>query len=240
MIQLRRAKDRHHVRRRKQEVWLTFHPQDRTDPLADGFGSLSALDEIRLSPSAGAAPRLQQDAEIVTCVLEGTLAQGDSSGRSDVIHVDEFQRLTTGRVRQSERNASQTEWTRIFRLSLRPAEAELACTHEQRLFPVAERRGVLRVVASPDGRKGSLHLHQGALVYSAIMDVGQHLIHELRQGRIAWLQVVHGEIAFDGLVLVTGDGVGVTGEPAISFTAREEAEILLVDLVELPRKPDES
>jgi quercetin 2,3-dioxygenase len=237
---LRRDKERHHVRRRKQEVWRTFDPQDRTDPLADGFGALSALDEIRLSPSAGAAPSPDQDAEIVTYVLGGALAQGDSSGRSDVIHVDEVQRMTTGRVRHSERNASQTEWAHVFRLSLHPLVAELDCAHEQRLFSVAERRGVLRIVASKDGRRGSLRLHQDALVFSAILDVGHHLVHALPTGRSAWLHVVRGEVAFDGLVLAPGDGVGVNGEPAISFTAREDAEILLVDLIEPPPKRDGS
>jgi redox-sensitive bicupin YhaK (pirin superfamily) len=230
MITIRRAIERHHVRRRKQETWRTFHPGDQADGAADGFGALSALDEIRLSPSAGAAPSPDQGAEIVTYVLKGALAQGDSTGRSGVIHVDEFQRMTTGRVRHSERNASQKDWAHVFRLSLRPSEAELDCAHEQRLFPVAERRGVLRVVASNDGRRGSLRVHQDALVYSSIIDVGQHLIHPLRSGRIAWLHVVRGEIALAGFVLVAGDGAGVTGEPAVSFTAREDAEILLVDL----------
>jgi quercetin 2,3-dioxygenase len=238
VIVLRKDKERHHVRRRKQEVWRTFDPQDRTDPLADGFGDLSALDEIRLSPKAGAAPSPDQDAEIVTYVLGGALAQGDSTGRSGVIHVDEFQRMTTGRLRHSERNASQTEWAHVFRLSLHPSEAELGCAHAQSLFSVAERRGVLRVVASKDGRRGSLRLHQDALVFSAVLEVGHHLVHALPQGRIAWLHVVRGEVSFDGLVLALGDGVGVKGEPAISFTAREETEILLVDLREPPPRPD--
>ena len=240
MIVLRRDKERHHVRRRKQEVWLTFNPQDRTDPLADGFGALAALDEIRLSPSAGAAPSPDQEDEIVTYVLEGALAQGDSTGRSDVIHVDEFQRMTTGRVRHSERNASQTDWARVFRLSLHPSESELDCAHEQKLFSVAERRGVLRIVASKDGRRGSLRIHQDARIYSAILDVGQHLVHELQKGRIAWLHVVHGEVALGDLVLAAGDGVGVTTGPAISFTAQEDAETLLVDLSEPTPKPDEN
>lgn len=238
MIVLRRAKERHHVRRRKHEIWRTFHPGDQAGLVADGFGALAELDEIRLSPSAGAAPHPLQDAEIVTYVLRGTLAHGNSSGRSGVLHVDELQCMTTGRVRHSERNASQTDWAHIFRVSLRPSETELASAHEQKLFPVAERRGVLRIVASPDGRRGSLRLRQDTLIYSAILDVGHHLAHALPQGRIAWLHVVRGEVAFNDLVLTAGDGVGVTEGPAISFTAQEETEIVLVDLNAPPPKPD--
>ncbi|MDD5306805.1 MAG: pirin family protein [Deltaproteobacteria bacterium] len=233
MITLRRAMERHHVRRRKQEVWLTFFPQDRTDPLADGFGALETLDESRLSPGAIVAPRLRHEAEIVTHVLAGSLAQGDSTGWSGVIHAGEFQRMTTGRsVRHSERNASQTDRVHIFQMSLRPCESDLDCAHEQRLFSMAERRGVLCVVASPDGRRGSLRVHEDALIYSAMLDVGQHLVHELPQGRLAWLHVVRGEIVLGDLVLATGDGVGVAAELAVSFTAREKTEILLLDLRE--------
>ena len=238
MIALHRAKERHHIRRRKQEVWLTFCPQDRMDPLADGFGALEALDENRLPPGAGVAPHPRQEAEIVTYVLKGALAQEDSTGRSGVIQAGEFQRMTAGRrVRHSERNASQADWAHVFRMSLHPSESELDCTHEQKFFSVAERRGVLCIVASPDGRKGSLRVHQDALIYSTILDVGQHLVHELPQGRIAWLHVVRGEATLGDLVLTTGDGVGVTGEPAVSFTAQEETETLLLDLNHQPKSP---
>jgi hypothetical protein len=230
VITLRRSAERRHVRSWNQEIWKTFAPEDQEDQLAEGFGSCAALDELRLPPNAGAAPLPLRHSEIVTYVFEGALAQEDSTGRSGVVHVDEFQSMTTGRIRHSERNASQTKWTRVFRLSLRPSEAELDCGQEQRLFPLAERRGVLRVVASPDGRRGSLRVHADALVYSAILDVGHHLIHPLDPGRVAWLHVLHGKVALDGLVLVTGDGVGVAAEPAISCTAQEDSEILLVDM----------
>ena len=232
MITLRGSADRHHILRRKQEVWRTFEPDRREDLLANGFGALMAIEEIHLPPNEDAASLPLQDVESITYVLEGALAQEDSTGRSGVVRVDEFQRIATGRVRHSERNASQTNWARIFRLSLRPSEAELDCGQEQRLFPVAERRGVLRIIASPDGRRGSLRVHADALVYSAILDVGHHLIHPLGPGRVAWLHVVRGKVALDGLVPVSGDSVGVTAEPAISCTAQEDSEILLVDLGE--------
>lgn len=195
MITLRRAEERHHDRRRKRDVWLTFDPKDRADPLADGFGTLVLLNEDRLPPDAGVPRGPDQEAEIVTYVREGTLAYEDSTGRSGVIQAGEFQRMTARRgVRHSETNASQADWAHVFQLWLRPSEAGREPGYEQRRFSTAERRGELCVVASPDGRRGSLRIHQDALVFSSLLHPGQHVVHELWQGRGAWLHVVQGEV----------------------------------------------
>jgi len=235
MISLRRSNERHHdCRRRKQEIWHTFHPEDCAAELARGFGALENLDEDRLPPGAGVSRHAHRDCEIVTYVREGALAHEDSMGRSGVIHAGEFQRVTAGRgVRHSETNASRTDWAHVFQIWLRPLEAGLEPSHEQKRFSAAERRGGLCVVASPDARRGSLRVHQDALMYSALLDPGQHVVHELAGGRGAWLHLVRGEVTLGDLVLTTGDGAGVTAEPAVSLTAREESEILLVDIGEL-------
>jgi quercetin 2,3-dioxygenase len=237
MITLRRAKERHHDRRRKQEAWHTFYAADRADALADGFGTLEILNEDRLPPGAGVARHPHHDAEIITYVREGALAHEDSMGRSGVIHAGEFQRMTAGRgIRHSETNASRTDWAHVFQIWLRPSRAGLEPTNEQKRFSAAERRGVLCVVASPDARRGSLRIHQDALMYSAMLDPGQHVVHELSQGRGAWLHLVQGEVTMGDVVLCAGDGAGITAERAVSLTAREETEILLLDLGEqLPR-----
>jgi len=231
MITLRRAEERHHDRRRDQEIWLTFYPQDRADPLADGFGALEILDEDRLSPGAGVARHPHHDADVLTYVREGTLAYEDSMGRSGVIQAGEFHRMTAGRgIRHRERNASRTAWAHVFQIWLRPSQAEIEPSHEQKRFSVAERRGVLRVVASPDARRGSLRVHQDALTFSALLDPGQHVVHELSPGRSAWLHLVQGEATLADVVLATGDGAGLTAERAVSLTAQEETEILLFDV----------
>lgn len=231
MITLRRAKERHHDCRRKQEVWLTFYSEDRADPLADGFGALEILNEDRVPPGAGVPRHRQHDAEIVTYVRKGALAYEDSIGRSGVIHAGEFQHMTAGRaVRHSETNASRSDWAHVFQIWLRPSEAGLEPIQEQKRFSAAERRGGLCVVASPDAQRGSLRVHQDALLYSAMLRPGQHVIHELADGRSAWLHLVEGEALLGDIVLTTGDGAGITGERAVSLTAREETEILLVDL----------
>jgi quercetin 2,3-dioxygenase len=231
MITLRRAKERFHHRRRKQDIWLTFDPRDRADPLADGFGTLEGLGEDRLAPGAGVLRQPYHDAEIVTYVREGALAYDDSTGASGVIHAGEFQRMIAGGgIRHSQTNASRTAATHVFQMRLRPWEVGSEPGHEQERFSAAQRRGGLCVVASPDGRRRSLRMHQDVLICSAMLAPGQHVIHELTQGRSAWLHVVQGEVVLGDIVLTTGDGVGVAGERAVSLTAREESEILLLDL----------
>ncbi len=233
MISVRRATERHLERRRKQEIWHTFFPGDGASPFAKGFGHLEALDEDLLPPGGGAARHPHRDSEIITYVREGALSHEDSMGLSGVIHAGEFQRMTAGHgLRHSETNASRTDWAHVFQMCFHPAEADLEPSHAQSRFSAAERRGVLRVIASPDGRRGSLRIHQDAIVYSAILDRGQHLVHELANGRSAWLHVVLGQVMLGDEVLGTGDGAGLVTERAVSFTAQEEAEVLLLDLGE--------
>jgi redox-sensitive bicupin YhaK (pirin superfamily) len=233
MITLLRAKERHYERHRKQEVWLTFYPRERGNDRADHFGPLESLTERRLPPGAIVSRTPHHDAEIVTYVREGALAYEDSPGCSGVIRAGEFQATTAGRgIRRSEANASRSNWARVFQLLLASSEPGLEPGQEQKRLTAAQRRGGLCVVASADARRGSLRIHQDALMCSALLDPGQHLVHELCPGRTAWLHLVEGEVTLGEIVLTTGDGAGVTAERAVSLTAQSEAEILLVDLGE--------
>jgi quercetin 2,3-dioxygenase len=235
MIQVRRAGERHHDRRRRQELWRTFYRQDKAQSANDGFGNLEILNELRLPPGADVPRRARRDAEIITYVREGALTHEGAAGASEVIRAGEFRRMTEGQsMRHGEANASRTDWAHLFQIWLRPAEAGREPEHEQRRFSAAERRGGLCVVASPDARKGSLRIRQDVLMYSALLDAGQHIVHEVTADRRVWLHVVHGEIAVGDLELTTGDGAGFTGERAVSLTALQGAEILLLDLGEQP------
>jgi quercetin 2,3-dioxygenase len=231
MITVRRADARRHDRRRKRDVWLTFDPRDRADPLADGFGALEILSEDRLPPGAGVPRRRRRAAEIVTYVREGAVAYDDSIGRSGVIHAGEFQHLAADReIDHSATNASRSEWAHVFQIWLRPSQATLETVREQKRFSAADRRGALCAVASPDARRGSLQIQQDAVMYSALLESGQHVVHELGAGRRAWLHLVQGEVTVGDIVLTTGDGLGVTTERAMSLTARDKTELLLLDL----------
>jgi quercetin 2,3-dioxygenase len=231
MITVRRATERQHGRSRKQESWQTFDAGNAADPLTLGFGTLETLDEIRLAPGAAVPRSSSHDAEVVTYVHEGVLAYEDSIGHSGVVQSGEFQRVTSGRgLRHSKMNASRSDWAHLYQIWLRPAEAELEPGHEQKRFSAADRRNRLCVVASLDARRGSLRIHQDALVCSSLLDPGQHLVHELTPGRGAWLHLVRGEVTLGDIVLTAGDGACLAAEPAVSLTASEASEILLVDI----------
>ena len=235
MITLLRNDQRRHVRRGKRDVWHSFFAEDHPGQLASGFGSLIAFDEMQLPPGVSTELRRCNEAETVTYVYKGALSQEDSLGNSGVIHAGEFQCMSTGpRILHKGTNASRFHWAHVFRISLRPSEVGLDRAHEQKRFTVAQRHNVLCVVASPDERKGSLRVHQDALICSSIVDPGYHLFHELLPGRSAWLHVLCGEAAIDDVVLTQGDGAGVVDEPSVSLTAQESTEILLVDLGPAP------
>jgi quercetin 2,3-dioxygenase len=233
MINVRRADERRHHRLHKRDVWRTFNPLDRTDPLADGFGTLEALDENRLPPRADIPRHPRDEAEIVTYVREGAVTYEDSMGHSGVIHAGEFQRMNAvAGSRHSETNASRSDWAHVFQVRLRCSAAVLDPGRERKRFSAAERRGGLCIVASPDARKGSLRIHQDARVYAALLEPGQHVVHALASERAAWLHLVQGEVTLGDLVLTAGDGAGVTTERAVSLTAREDSEILMFDVAE--------
>lgn len=229
MLTLRRAKQRYGGQRGKQVIWLTFQPRAVDDPLGEGFGSLLLLNEISVAPGAAIRGHPKQNVECLSYVRDGVLAYEDSLGRAGVIQAGEFRRTVVARgvlVRQT--NASATDWAHLFQIGLRSSGGRPA--EEQKRFSVAERRGGLCLVAATDGRDGSLRIGQNALVYSALLEAGQHLVHDLRDGRRAWLHVVLGELRLLDEVLTSGDGAGLTAERSVSFTALVETEVLLLDI----------
>jgi hypothetical protein len=236
MLTICRANERHHERLGERDEWRTFH--DKGVPfLPDGFGGLASFAEERLPPGIGAATAPPRDTEMLLYVVSGALAYDDSLGGSGVVTAGEFRRMTPGvGIRHTESNASQTDWARYFCLRLHPVQLGLAPGHEQRWFSRAERRGELCAVASPDGRHGSLRLHQDVVVYSAMLEVGQHVVHELAERRIGWLHLVDGEATVGDLVLSAGDAEGLRDERAVSVTARKRSELLLLDLPERPTR----
>ena len=166
-------------------------------------------------------------------MTEGTLAHQDSTGRSGVLLAGEFQRWTGAHgVRRTEGNASRTDTARAFHLQLAQTHMRATSSEEHKRFSAAERRGVLCVVASGDGRNGSLRMGQDARIHSAMLEPGKHVVHEILPGRAVWLHVVHGEVTLGELALTAGDGAGFAGERAASITARESSELLLCDVAE--------
>ena len=231
MIKILRNSDRLHVLRGKKQVWSTFSAKNNLVSQDGDFGFLLTFDELRLQPGGCTESHWDHETEIVTYVYKGALSREDTVGGSGVIHTGEFQRTSTGRrIRYKETSVSGTDSVHLFRMSLRPAQAGLDCSHEQRRFTEAQRHNLLCAVASPDKRKGSLLIHQDVFVYSAILDPGHHLVYEVALGRTVWLHMVCGEAVLKDNVLTQGDGVGAMNERSVSLTVQENTEVLLVDL----------
>jgi hypothetical protein len=167
----------------------------------------------------------------VTYVREGILINQDWSGGLGRIGAGEFQRTsTTQKYRHRVINGSFLNPAHVFQSCITPDGTEFEPGTEQKRFPVADRQGFLRIVASPDGRSGSLRIHQDVQMYSSVLLVGCHLIHDLAPGRGAWLHIVKGRVALQEHFLGTGDAVGMENEEAVSFMAQIPSEILLFNL----------
>jgi len=229
MITVREGASRQLHRHHGRDVWQTFSPDGSDDPFG-GFAMLQSFSESRLPPGRRILRHPHRGTEMLTYIREGAVAYTTSLGRAGIIQAGECQRMTAGcGIHHSEANVSRTHRAHLFRITFRPLRLELEPEHEEKRFTVAERRGRLRVVASPDARNGSLRIHHDALLYSGMLAAGQHLVYELAEARSAWLHVVDGELEMGGFVLRTGDGAGFVAVCAISMTARTQSEVLLLD-----------
>jgi quercetin 2,3-dioxygenase len=215
--------------------WLnthhTFSFNDYYDPDYMGFRVLRVVNEDRVQPGRGFGTHGHQDMEIVTYVLGGALAHKDSLGTGSILRPGEFQRMTAGTgIRHSEFNPSETEPVHFYQIWIVPQRRGLPPSYEQRSFPEAERRGRLRLVASPDGRDGSLSVQQDVRVFLSSLGLGEQVTHQLEPGRYAWLQVVRGAVQLNGLDLAAGDGVAVSEEAALLFRGTKSSEFMLFDM----------
>ena len=230
-IQVSRGKDRGAANHGWLDTHHTFSFADYHDPKHMGFRSLRVINEDRITKGAGFPTHGHRDMEILTYVLEGAIAHKDSMGTGSTIVPGDVQVMSAGTgVTHSEMNGSKTEGAHFYQIWIMPDRAGHKPRYEQKAFPVAERRGVLRVVASPDGRDGSLSIHQDAVLASAVLAPGQSVTHAVRSNRNAWLQVARGKLTVGDQTLAAGDGLAATGEGELAITAVEDAEILLFDL----------
>jgi redox-sensitive bicupin YhaK (pirin superfamily) len=169
--------------------------------------------------------------EIISYVLAGALQHKDSMGNGSVLRPGELQRISAGTgILHSEFNPSPTEPVHFYQIWLTPDRAGYEPSYEQRRLDPAEKPGTLRLVASPEGRDGSLTIHQDARVYLAALPAGQAVSHALAPGRHAWLQVIRGRVVVHGQSLATSDGAAVSDEPRLDIAGRDDSEVMLFDL----------
>jgi redox-sensitive bicupin YhaK (pirin superfamily) len=231
MITIRPANERGGADHGWLDTKHTFSFSDYYDPHHMGFRTLRVINEDRVAPGRGFGTHGHRDMEILSYVISGSLGHRDSMGKSEVIRPHEWQRMTAGTgVRHSEMNASKTEPVHFFQIWILPEAENIRPGYEQKLFAPEEKSGRLRLVASRDGREGSLKIHQDVSVYNALLKGGEAVEHRLEPGRHAWLQVVKGTVELNGNRLGVGDGAAVSEETALTINAAEEAEIMLFDL----------
>jgi len=231
MITLRPANERGHAQHGWLESYHTFSFADYSDPRYMGFRHLRVINEDRVAPGKGFPTHSHRDMEIITYVLEGALAHKDSTGTSAVIRVGDVQRMSAGAgISHSEYNASQTELVHFLQIWIMPNEIGLKPGYEQRTFSDEEKRGTLRLVASRDGRDGSVTIHQDVALYAALLNAGERVIHQFVPGRHAWVQVARGAVTLNDLALTAGDGAAISDEVRLVIHGREASEVLLFDL----------
>jgi redox-sensitive bicupin YhaK (pirin superfamily) len=214
--------------------WLrsfhTFSFADYQDPKHMGYGSLRVINEDRVRPGAGFGTHGHRDMEIISYVLEGALAHKDSMGTGSVIVPGDVQRMSAGRgVTHSEFNHDQKDVTHFLQIWIEPAVRGIPPSYEQKHFDPNDKRGRLRLIASPDGAEGSVTIHQDARLYAGLFDRTERAEHALAKGRRAYVHVARGKIAINGTALEAGDALK-TDAPRIAFENGEGAEVLLFDL----------
>jgi quercetin 2,3-dioxygenase len=231
MITIRRAIDRGHAEHGWLDSWHTFSFADYYDPSHMGFGPLRVINDDRVAGGGGFPPHPHRDMEIISYVIEGALEHKDSMGNGSVMKPGDVQRMSAGTgVRHSEFNASETDAVHFLQIWIIPERPGLPSGYEQKFFGEEEKRGKLRLVASPDGAEGSVRIGQDVRLFASIVGVDSPVSHALAPGRKAWLHVVKGTAELNGQRLEAGDGVAIEGEEKLSLTSREEGEVLLFDL----------
>jgi redox-sensitive bicupin YhaK (pirin superfamily) len=215
--------------------WLntkhTFSFDTYHDPRFMGFRSLRVINEDWVQGGHGFPMHPHRDMEIITYVLEGALEHKDSMGNGSTIRPGDGQRMSAGTgVRHSEANSSESDPAHLLQIWIQPDRSGHKPGYEQKAFPEAEKRGKLRLIASPDGRDGSVRINQDARLYAVLLKPGETVKHELAGGRYAWVQVAKGSVEVNGKALSQGDGAAVSEEQELVVKGTSEAEVLLFDL----------
>ncbi|HEX4545789.1 MAG TPA: pirin family protein [Candidatus Acidoferrum sp.] len=231
MMEIRKSEERGHANHGWLDSHFTFSFADYFDPQHVQFRTLRVMNDDRVAGGSGFPTHPHRDMEIVTYVLAGALEHRDSMGNGSVIKPGDVQYMSAGSgVEHSEFNASKTEPVHLYQIWMLPAKKGLPPAYDQKNFSEAEKRGKLRLVASPDGRDGSVKIRQDNQLYVTLLGNGESVRHELKPDRHAYVQVARGSVKLNGTKLDAGDGAGISSEKAVELTGVSDAEVLLFDL----------
>ena len=236
MIEIRRGEDRGHADHGWLQSYHSFSFADYHDPRHVQFGPLRVINEDRVVPGAGFGTHGHRDMEIISYVLDGELAHKDSTGTSSTIRPGDVQRMSAGRgVLHSEFNGSHERPVHFLQIWILPDVTGIPPEYEEKRFGADEKRGRLRLIASPHGDDGSLRIHQDARVYAGLFDGAERAALEVAPGRRVYLHVARGNIIANGASLAAGDALKLTGVTTLRLTDGVGAEVLAFDL---PGGPD--
>jgi redox-sensitive bicupin YhaK (pirin superfamily) len=228
MITQRRAEDRFHTRAGWLDSQHTFSFGDHYDPRHMGFRSLRVINDDRVQAAQGFGTHSHRDMEIVTVVLDGVLQHNDSTGGGGLIRPGEVQRMSAGTgVRHSEMNPSPNEAVHFLQIWILPEKAGIEPSYEQKSFPLEGRKNRLQLLASRDGREGSVVIHQDASLYGTVLEKGA-VDYAVKPGRHAYVQVAKGSVKLNGQALGEGDGAAISDERSVRLEG--DGEVLLFDL----------
>jgi quercetin 2,3-dioxygenase len=231
MITIRKSQERGHFDHGWLNTYFTFSFADYYDPQHVHFRTLRVLNDDRVAAGAGFPEHPHRDMEIVTYVLDGALEHRDSMGNGSVIRPGDVQYMSAGSgVTHSEFNASKTEPVHLLQIWMFPEKKGMKPVYDQKTFPREDKQGKLRLVASPDGREGSVTIRQDNELYATVLGAGESVRHELKPERHAFVQVARGSVKLNGTKLVEGDGAAISEEKAVELTGVKDAEVLLFDL----------
>ena len=231
MMTIRPAEERGHAVHGWLDSHHTFSFADYYDSKHSDFRSLRVINEDRVAPGQGFGTHPHREMEIISYVLEGALQHRDSIGTGSIIRPGDVQRMSAGTgVAHSEYNASKTEPVHFLQIWLLPNERGIKPSYEQKAFPDTEKRGRLRVVASPDSRDGSVAIHTDAVVYAGLFDKGEAAELRLDRGRHAWVHVARGKVRVNARELKAGDGAALSQEDVIRIEGVDGGEVLVFDL----------
>jgi hypothetical protein len=231
MISTRKSAERGYADHGWLKSFHSFSFADYYDPEHTGFSALRVINEDRVAPGTGFGTHGHRDMEIISYVLSGELEHKDSMGNGSIIRPGNVQRMSAGKgVLHSEYNPSRTAGVHFLQIWIEPNVRGIPPSYEEKHFDAASKRGQLRLIASPDGREGSVTLHQDARVYATVLDGADRVALAIAPGRRAYVHVARGTVTANGERLEAGDALKVQGAPEVVLEAGDDAEVLVFDL----------
>lgn len=231
MLTLRKSEERGQADHGWLQSRFSFSFAEYQDDQHVHFGPLRVINDDYIAPGQGFGTHGHKDMEIVTYVLEGAVAHKDSLGNAGNIVPGEVQRMSAGRgIMHSEFNPNADQRTHLLQIWIIPNRTGGVASYEQKAYDASEKRGKLRLVASPDGAQGSVTIQQDALMYAGLFDGAESTAHAVAAGRQVYVHVARGAVTVNGVALKEGDAAKIERESSVRIENGEQAEVLLFDL----------